>query len=210
MTPAMTAAVWAAWAWAAVAVTAAGIAIHRRNRQGEAMTEPRPESLPNGEDSSADPRQPAYDAVYAYLTSTNHVPGDLVTRNAMIWRGVHAALAAIPETKQQPTDQLLHGQPAPYRQLLARLETDRQQMLAAVDTTTRDKEELRQAQAQSDLASGYLYAAALAVRLFEGVDAAAQYIRHHGDGRHLVAHDGPTVAEAAADDRNWDVEKGGE
>jgi hypothetical protein len=42
------------------------------------------------------PRQPAYDAVYEYLGSTNRVPGDLVTRNAMIWRAVNAALDATP------------------------------------------------------------------------------------------------------------------
>lgn len=42
-----------------------------------------------------DPRQPAYDAVYAYLASVTDVPRDLVTRNAIAWRAVHAALDAV-------------------------------------------------------------------------------------------------------------------
>ena len=86
--------------------------------------------------------------------------------------------------------------------------SDRQRMLAAVDATTGDKEELRAA--QSGLASGYLHAAALAVRLFEGPDAVPPYLKAHADRKHLTVHDGPSVAEAAAADRNWDVEQDGE
>jgi hypothetical protein len=40
-------------------------------------------------------REPAYEAVYAYIRSSNRVPGDVVTRNAMIWRAVTAALDAV-------------------------------------------------------------------------------------------------------------------
>lgn len=40
-----------------------------------------------------DPRQPAYDAVYAYIERLgDHMPPDPVHRNALIWRSVHAAL----------------------------------------------------------------------------------------------------------------------
>ncbi|MGW0904977.1 hypothetical protein [Streptomyces sp. NPDC002853] len=103
---------------------------------------------------------------------------------------------------------LIGEPPAAYRQLIARLESDRAQMLAAVDATTGDKEELLHAQA--GMASGYLHAAALAVRLFEGPEAVARYLLERTDGRHLTAHDGPTVAECAADDRRWGLEKEGE
>lgn len=40
----------------------------------------------------ASPRQPAYDAVYAYIRT---LPPGGVERNAMIWRGVNAALDAV-------------------------------------------------------------------------------------------------------------------
>jgi hypothetical protein len=63
------------------------------------------------------PRQPAYDAVYAYIGSTNRVPGDLVTRNAMIWRAVHAALDAVlpapAECKQCGDAGACNGGPCP-------------------------------------------------------------------------------------------------
>jgi len=52
---------------------------------------PDPEEL----DAITARRQPGYDAVYAYIRSTNRVPGDVVTRNAMIWNAVHAALDAL-------------------------------------------------------------------------------------------------------------------
>ncbi|WP_399553874.1 hypothetical protein OG473_39430 (plasmid) [Streptomyces anulatus] len=45
----------------------------------------------------ADPKQPAYDAVFAYIRSQPDVlPATVVERNAMIWRAVHAALDAAP------------------------------------------------------------------------------------------------------------------
>ncbi|MFJ9234119.1 hypothetical protein ACIRJ3_03930 [Streptomyces anulatus] len=46
----------------------------------------------------ADPKQPAYDAVFAYIRSQPHdiLPATVVERNAMIWRAVHAALNAAP------------------------------------------------------------------------------------------------------------------
>jgi hypothetical protein len=44
-----------------------------------------------------DPRQPAYDAVFAYIRSQprDFIPTTVVERNAMIWHAVHAALDAV-------------------------------------------------------------------------------------------------------------------
>ena len=44
-----------------------------------------------------DPRQPAYDAVFAYIRQQprDFLPTTVVGRNAMIWRAVHAALDAM-------------------------------------------------------------------------------------------------------------------
>jgi hypothetical protein len=44
-----------------------------------------------------DPRQPAYEAVFAYIQEQprDFVPTTVVDRNAMIWRAVHAALDAM-------------------------------------------------------------------------------------------------------------------
>ncbi|MGW7398072.1 hypothetical protein ACWGH7_16425 [Streptomyces cyaneofuscatus] len=45
----------------------------------------------------ADPKQPAYEAVFAYIRSQpDALPATTVERNAMIWRAVHAALNAAP------------------------------------------------------------------------------------------------------------------
>jgi hypothetical protein len=42
-----------------------------------------------------DPRQPAYDAVWAHIRALGqHLPADTTHRNAMILRAVHAALDA--------------------------------------------------------------------------------------------------------------------
>lgn len=44
-----------------------------------------------------DSRQPAYDAVYAYIRGLGtYLPPDPVHRNAVIWRAVNAALDATP------------------------------------------------------------------------------------------------------------------
>jgi hypothetical protein len=52
---------------------------------------------PDTQQQRPDPRQPAYDAVYAYIRELgDHLPVDPVRRNAVIWRAVHAALAATP------------------------------------------------------------------------------------------------------------------
>ena len=57
---------------------------------------------PDEDDNSAlpvrpDPRQPAYDAVFAYIRDLGqYLPPDPVHRNAIIWRAVHAALDATP------------------------------------------------------------------------------------------------------------------
>ncbi|MFJ4837144.1 hypothetical protein [Streptomyces sp. NPDC088746] len=50
-----------------------------------------------------DPKQPAYDAVFAYLRSqpVDFMPLTVVDRNAMIWHAVHAALDAAPGPEQQ-------------------------------------------------------------------------------------------------------------
>ncbi|MFJ8929285.1 hypothetical protein ACIRLA_22170 [Streptomyces sp. NPDC102364] len=86
-----------------------------------------------------------------------------------------------------------------HRQLITRLEHDRARMLAAADTATVDEVRI----AQSGIAAGYLHAIALTLRTFEGPDAVQAYLRQHADGQHLTAHDGPTVREAAADDRTY-------
>lgn len=51
---------------------------------------------PDGESGPGDPRQPAYDAVFAYIRQQprDFLPTTVVGRNAMIWRAVHAALDA--------------------------------------------------------------------------------------------------------------------
>ncbi|MFJ7176447.1 hypothetical protein ACIQXA_08565 [Streptomyces massasporeus] len=55
--------------------------------------------------AAADPRQPVYDAVYAYIRELgDYMPPDPVHRNVLIWRGVHAALdvANVPGLAQPP------------------------------------------------------------------------------------------------------------
>jgi hypothetical protein len=87
-----------------------------------------------------------------------------------------------------------------YRQLITQLEADRTRMLAAADTATVDEVRI----AQSGIAAGCLHAIALTLRLHEGPDAVQAYLQQHDDGEHLTVHDdGPTVREAAADDRRW-------
>ncbi|MEV5957261.1 hypothetical protein AB0M11_26430 [Streptomyces sp. NPDC051987] len=47
---------------------------------------------------ATNPRQPAYDAVFAYIRQqpVDFLPATVVDRNAMIWRAVNAALDAVP------------------------------------------------------------------------------------------------------------------
>jgi hypothetical protein len=53
--------------------------------------------------AAADPRQPAYDAVYAYIRELgDYMPPTTTHRNAVIWRGVHAALDAARVPQIQP------------------------------------------------------------------------------------------------------------
>lgn len=49
------------------------------------------------EQQATDPRQPAWDAVFAYIRtlSRDALPGSIVERNAVIWRAVNAALVAL-------------------------------------------------------------------------------------------------------------------
>lgn len=68
----------------------------------DGMTEPHTKPASHEEGLATDPRQLAYDAVYAYLASTTRVPGDLVSRNAVAWRAVHAALDAIHGSRTTP------------------------------------------------------------------------------------------------------------
>ena len=50
-----------------------------------------------------DPRQPAYDAVFAFIREQPHdfLPATVVARNALIWRAVHAALDAMGVPKSE-------------------------------------------------------------------------------------------------------------
>ncbi|WP_306317276.1 MULTISPECIES: hypothetical protein [unclassified Streptomyces] len=86
-----------------------------------------------------------------------------------------------------------------HRRLIAQLEADRARMLAASDAATVDEVRI----AQSGIAAGYLHAITLTLRIHEGPEAAQQYLQQHADGRHLTTHNGPTIAEAAADDRAY-------
>jgi hypothetical protein len=87
-----------------------------------------------------------------------------------------------------------------YRQLITQLERDRTRMLAAADAGTLPDGRI----AQSGIAAGCLHAIALTLRLHEGPDAVQAYLGQHADGQHLIVHDdGPTVREAAADDRAY-------
>ncbi|ARX81568.1 hypothetical protein SMD44_00966 [Streptomyces alboflavus] len=127
----------------------------------------------------ADPRQPAYDAVYAHLSALgDHMPADRVHRNAMIWRAVHAALDAM-EPQLDTVQRAL-------REITATAELEER---AARDTPL-GREECRIV--HSSRASGLREALNIL-----GVQTVGGW-------------DGPSVREAVANDRNWDVEKGGE
>ena len=60
---------------------------------------------PDGENGPGDPRQAAYDAVFAYIRQRprDFLPATVVDRNAMIWHAVHVALDAcgIPKADTQ-------------------------------------------------------------------------------------------------------------
>ncbi|ACX71188.1 hypothetical protein pZL12.111c [Streptomyces phage ZL12] len=63
----------------------------------------------------ADPKQPAYDAVFAYIRSQPDVlPATVVERNAMIWRAVHAALAAAPPAPADRAATCICGHPTEW------------------------------------------------------------------------------------------------
>lgn len=57
------------------------------------MTEPRPAN---------DPRRLACDAAVVCLAADPEIPRDLVTRNAIAWRAVHAALDSILGVRTTP------------------------------------------------------------------------------------------------------------
>jgi len=58
---------------------------------------------PNDQAPGGDPRQAAYDAVFAYIRQQprDFLPATVVDRNAMIWHAVHAALDAIGIPKKE-------------------------------------------------------------------------------------------------------------
>jgi hypothetical protein len=69
------------------------------------ITEPQPQA--SSTDDGSDPRQPAYDAVFAYIRSQprDFLPTTVVGRNAMIWDAVHAALDAVGIPRKTDTAQ---------------------------------------------------------------------------------------------------------
>lgn len=146
------------------------------------MTEPHTKPASHEEGLATDPRQLAYDAVYAYLASTTRVPGDLVSRNAVAWRAVHAALDAILGGRTTTDNPAASGDAADNS--LERLRAEN----AAAQSLIRMQDEA--IQRVRNLANR------LALDSPWGRDTARQF-------RLAVqppTPDGPTVAEAAADD----------
>ena len=111
-------------------------------------------------------------------------------------------------TEQQPApaeETTRPDQPPPaYREFLARLEDERAKALR--NAPAAPVEEVRCT--LNGIASGLHIAIAWAITLVEGHGAREVYFA----GKQATAHDaGPTVREAAADDRRWwDGEKDGE
>lgn len=145
-----------------------------------------------------DPRQSAYDAVYAYIRSTNRMPGDLAYRNAMIWRAVNAALdaAGVPGRSNR----------AAVRELAVDLlDKGRDYTNSGIDSS----ECRTKAQGVIDASWAFAEAAGLPedfdLRQIRdaAVEAAAEPKERHDDG--------PSIREAAANDRRWfDGERDGE
>ena len=142
-------------------------------------------------------RQPAYDAVYAYLTATTDVPRDLVTRNAIAWRAVHAALDAVLGTQTTPDNPTASSDTADNSTAEAALERLRTENAAAQSLIRMQDEAIQRVR-----------------NLANRIALDSPWARETAHQFRLAVQpptpDGPTVAELAANDRNWDVEKGGE
>lgn len=148
------------------------------------MTEPRPAS---------DPRRLACDAAVACLAADPEIPRDLVTRNAIAWRAVHAALDAIlgwttpdnPVASGDAADNSLIGQADKPRH---------------PDGEIYSWEELE--------AGGWGFCDGCRMWTNGTVERPHQCTATHAHGP--VTDDGPTVAECAADDKRWPLQKEGE
>lgn len=123
--------------------------------------------------SEVDPRQPVYDAVYAYIRSTNRIPGDLAVRNAMIWRAVTVALDAAEVPGRNA--------PAPaVRKLAAELCARGRDFAARADRNPASAESRTKAQAVIDASIRFGEAAGLPEDFdFQQIrDAAVEVLRH--------------------------------
>lgn len=146
------------------------------------MTEPRPAS---------DLRRLACDAAVVCLAADPEIPRDLVTRNAIAWRAVHAALDAV-LGRTTPDNPATSGDAVDNS-----LERLRAENVAAQSLIRMQDEAIQRVR---NLANR------IALDSPWGRDTAHQF--------HLAVQpptpDGPTVAVLAANDRNWDVEQEGE
>lgn len=95
-----------------------GLNVYALAGRREAVSRIRDAARPTAEEAAAsgaasgeqqDFRQPAYDAVFAYIRQQprDFLPTTVVERNAMIWHAVHAALDAmgVPSSDQQPKEE---------------------------------------------------------------------------------------------------------
>lgn len=104
-----------------------------------------------------------------------------ITDNVTIWQpDAEAAADAALAVRDRILEQLQAGR-ARWKAKAEEIEQDRDRIIAAVDSVLANWDSLRPGATQATLAA--------AIR---------------------PAHDGPTVAELAANDRNWDVEQDGE
>ncbi len=95
------------------------------------------------------------------------------------------------------------GTPAAHQRLLAQLDADRAKMLRCAAAAS--EPEVRHA--QEGIAAGLHTAAAWTIHLFEGDRARQAYLARTET---MLTDGGPSIAEAAADDRKWALEKNGE
>lgn len=101
----------------------------------------------------------------------------------------------------------------PYRQLLAHLQHERARALRNASRGSLDEGRWT----AEGIAAGLRIAEAWAITLFEGHQARQAYLAADdtvgptpAGTVDTVADRGPTVGEAAADDRRWELEKSGE
>ena len=147
----------------------------------------------------SDPRQAAHDAVYAYIRSSDRVPGDLATRNAMIWRAVTAALDAAG----------LPGQhvPAPAVRELA-------EDLLARGADYKNRRDKHISSTESRTTAQAIIDASLRFAEAAGLPGDFDFRQIRDAAVEMTTPDpaaGPTVAEAAATDRaHWTDKYAGE